>query len=94
MHPIFYAEILFLHLTSVCTNEFAVQKEKGQIPNSCLTKTESKFNGMDISVVPRNGKDISIVPRNGKDISVGLVWFLLFNGISTFVGYLMPKPSF
>ena len=22
----------------------------------------------------------------------GLVW--LFNGISTFVGYLMPKPSF
>ena len=22
----------------------------------------------------------------------GLVWFLLFNGISTFVGYLMPKP--
>ena len=25
--------------------------------------------------------------------TVGLVWFLLFNGISTFVGYLMPKPS-
>ena len=27
----------------------------------------------------------------------GLVWFglvSLFNGISTFVGYLMPKPSF
>ena len=26
----------------------------------------------------------------------GLVWFVLvylFNGISTFVGYLMPKPS-
>ena len=23
-----------------------------------------------------------------------LVWFLLFNGISTFVGYLIPKPSF
>ena len=22
----------------------------------------------------------------------GLVWFLCFNGISTFVGYLMPKP--
>ena len=22
----------------------------------------------------------------------GLVWFLLFNGISTFVGYLLPKP--
>ena len=21
-------------------------------------------------------------------------WFLCFNGISTFVGYLMPKPSF
>ena len=23
----------------------------------------------------------------------GLVWFLRFNDISTFVGYLMPKPS-
>ena len=22
---------------------------------------------------------------------IGLVWFLCFNGISTFVGYLMPK---
>ena len=22
------------------------------------------------------------------------VWFLLFNGISTFVGYFMPYPSF
>ena len=21
-----------------------------------------------------------------------MVWFLLFNGISTFMGYLMPKP--
>ena len=27
-------------------------------------------------------------------LSSGLVWFLLFNGISTFVGYLMPNPSF
>ena len=26
--------------------------------------------------------------------SCGLVWFLCFNGISTFVDYLMPKPSF
>ena len=24
----------------------------------------------------------------------GLVWFLLFNGISTFLGYLMPNLSF
>ena len=22
----------------------------------------------------------------------GLVWFLLFNGMSTFAGYLIPKP--
>ena len=25
---------------------------------------------------------------------IGLVWFLCFNVISTFMGYLMPKPSF
>ena len=25
---------------------------------------------------------------------LGLVWFLCFNGISTFVGYLIPKLSF
>ena len=24
----------------------------------------------------------------------GLVWFGLFNGTSTFLGYLMPKPSY
>ena len=27
-------------------------------------------------------------------IDKGLVWVLCFNGISTFVGYLMPKPVF
>ena len=25
-------------------------------------------------------------------LNIGLVWFLCFNGISTFVGYLMPEP--
>ena len=28
------------------------------------------------------------------DSSVCLVWLLSFNGISTFVGYLMSKPPF
>ena len=31
--------------------------------------------------------------NSGKDLPIlGLVW--LFNGISTFVDYLVPKPSF
>ena len=25
--------------------------------------------------------------------TIGIVRFLFFNGISTFIGYLMPKPS-
>ena len=36
---------------------------------------------------------VSIVKRNKlvHDL-IGLAWFLCFNDISTFLGYLMPKP--
>ena len=30
----------------------------------------------------------------GMDEKIGLVWFSMFNGISTFLSYLMTKQSF
>ena len=30
---------------------------------------------------------------SGQQLKISPVWFGFFNGISTFVGYLMPKPS-
>ena len=32
--------------------------------------------------------------KNCLDNNDGLVWFLCFNGISTLVGYSMPKPFY
>ena len=33
-----------------------------------------------------------ILSEKAKSFKYGLVWFVEFYGISTFVGYLMPNP--
>ena len=51
----------------------------------------------DWTQVSRAIGEHSIKIFNVQNIAIIMVWFglvTLFNGISTFVGYLMPKPSF
>ena len=45
-------------------------------------------------MLPARYDDVDELCRNNSNIGVqiGLVWFVGFYGISTFVGYLTPNP--